>query len=160
MKENIIYVHMGEVKIAKNGEILKSILGSCVGIGFIWKKRSICGLAHCLLAESPQKTFTIGGRFVDQAIPSLIAMMKLQTQDLTEVEVILAGGGNMTQPGAQDVGRLVGSHNFSVALRELSKLGITPKCADPAEEEGRRMTLYSANGSYLIEPIPRLTTAT
>ena len=37
-----INVHIGEIKVAKNGAILKTILGSCVGICFIWKKKGIC----------------------------------------------------------------------------------------------------------------------
>lgn len=154
-----INVHIGEVKIAKNGETLKTILGSCVGIGFIWKKNSMSGLAHCLLAESPTKTFSIGGRFVDQAIPSLIALMKIRPEDLSDIEVIVAGGGNMTQPGAKNIDALVGSNNFTVALRELKKLGIKPICIDRAEEEGRKIVINSADGTFEIEPIPRIVNA-
>ncbi len=151
-----INVHIGEVKIAKNGEILKTILGSCVGIGFIWKKRSMSGLAHCLLAESPIKTFNIGGRFVDQAIPSLIALMKIRPEDIPDIEVIVAGGGNMTQPGARNTEQLVGSNNFTVALRELKKLGIKPVRIDRAEEEGRKIIINSAESTFEIESIPRI----
>ncbi|MBK7889573.1 MAG: chemotaxis protein CheD [Bdellovibrionales bacterium] len=89
MNQKEINVHIGEVKIAKNGEILKAILGSCVAIGILWEKRGVCGLAHCLLAENPEKTFAIGGRFVDQAIPSLLALMKIRLENFGEIEVIL-----------------------------------------------------------------------
>lgn len=81
------------MKIAKNGEIMKAILGSCVGIGMIWKSKGVCGLAHCLLPECPAPTFEIGARYVDQAFRSLIAMMKIRSDDLDSVHVVLVGGG-------------------------------------------------------------------
>ncbi len=154
-----INVHIGEVKIAKKGETLKTILGSCVGIGFIWKSKGICGLAHCLLAESPSKTFAIGGRFVDQAIPSLLALMKIRPKDLPAIEVIVAGGGNMTQPDAKNPDSLVGSINFTVALRELKKIGLHPSRVDRADDDGRKITINSAECTYTIECIPRLVVA-
>lgn len=154
--EKEINVHIGEVKVAKSGETLKTILGSCVGIGFIWKKKGMAGLAHCLLAEAPKRTFSIGGRFVDQAIPSLIALMKIRPEDFPDVQAIVAGGGNMTQPGAKNAEELVGATNVAVALRELRKLGIEPARVDRADEEGRKVTIESASGAYRIEVIPRI----
>lgn len=156
MNAKIIDVHIGEVKIARHGEILKTILGSCVGIGFIWKSRGICGLAHCLLPESPVKTFEIGGRFVDQAIHSLIALMKIRTDDVLEIEAIIAGGGNMTQPNIQDTSRLIGAHNFNVAERELKKLGVRLVHVENGGEEGRKIFLDSRDFSYRVEKIPRI----
>ncbi len=159
MSTKVINVHIGEIKVARNGEILKTILGSCVGIAFIWKKKGICALAHCLLAESPTKSFAIDARFVDQAIPSLIALMRIHPENLGEIDVVLAGGGNMTQPGAKNLGKLVGTTNFNFAERELKKRGFNFVCLDQAAEEGRRITVYSENCTYLVEPIPRLLTA-
>ncbi|MBX3041147.1 MAG: chemotaxis protein CheD, partial [Bdellovibrionaceae bacterium] len=94
----VLDVHIGEVKVARNGETLKAILGSCVGIGLIWRRRGLCGLAHCLLPKSPVPTFVIGARFVDQAFPSLLALLKAHPEDYPELELILVGGGNMTNP--------------------------------------------------------------
>ena len=149
-------VHIGEIKIARKGEILKTILGSCVGIGFIWRRKGICGLAHCLLPEAPEKTFEISGRFVDQAIPSLLALMKIHPEDLHEIEAIIAGGGNMTQPNSQDPSNLVGSHNFLVAERELKKLGVRLVHVERGGEEGRKIFIYSVDCTYKIEKIPRI----
>jgi chemotaxis protein CheD len=149
-------VHIGEVKIAKHGELLKAILGSCVGIGMIWKEKKICGLAHCLLPESPSPTFTIGARFVDQAVRSLIALLKIRTENLAEVEVIIVGGGNMTNPGADDFNELVGANNYKVALREAKKHGLRVVVADGGGEEGRKIFIDSSNLTYRIEKIPRI----
>ena len=156
MIQKEINVHIGEIRVARNGEILKTILGSCVAIGVIWRERKICGLAHCLLAESPTKTFEIGGRFVDQAIPSLMVLMKIRPEHVLEIEVFVTGGGNMTQPGAKNTDALVGAHNFSVAERELRRLGIRPVELNRAHEEGRRVMVDSLTCKYVIESIPRI----
>jgi chemotaxis protein CheD len=109
------------------------------------------------LPTAPVKTFEIGGRFVDQAVASLIALMKIKPDDTSELEVILAGGGNMTQPGAKEPDKLVGSANFKVAEQELARHGLRITHRDPAGEEGRRITIDSKEFSFLVEVIPRFT---
>lgn len=151
-------VHIGEVKTAKNGDSLKAILGSCVGIGLIWKARQLCGLAHCLLPENPAPSHMIGGRYVDQAVPSLLALMKIRQNDLDEVQAVIAGGGNMTNPNSPDSSKLVGAHNFSTAEREIRKRGIRLIHSECGGDEGRRITLKTSDCSFQIESIPRLNT--
>ena len=149
-------VHIGEVKIAKKGERLKAILGSCVGIGIIWKSKAICGLAHCLLPESPTKTFEIGARFVDQAICSLIALMKIRPEDFSSVLVVIVGGGNMTKPGAKNPIELVGSNNFKTAVTEVKKRQLKILYSEGGGEVGRKLYIDSSLYSYEVEKIPRI----
>ena len=47
------HVKIGELRRGRTGEVLKTTLGSCVGIAILWKARGRYALAHCLLAESP-----------------------------------------------------------------------------------------------------------
>lgn len=148
-------VHIGEVKIARHGEILKAILGSCVGIGILWRERALCGLAHCLLPEAPQKTYEIGARYVDQAVASLVVLMKIKVNHASEIEVILVGGGNITQPKAESDDGLVGSHNFAVAERELKKVGLAPTYTEKSRREGCKIIIDSMAFSYHLESIPR-----
>ena len=152
-------VHIGEVKTAKNGDLLKAILGSCVGVGLIWKSRMICGLAHCLLPENPSPSHMIGGRYVDQAIPSLLALMKIRHVNLDEVTAVIAGGGNMTVPDSPDSSKLVGAHNFRTAEREIKKRGIRLIHSECGGDEGRRITLNTSDYSFQIESIPRIIAA-
>ncbi len=158
MQKNL-NVHIGEVKIAKNGELLKAILGSCVGIGIIWKERKICGLAHCLLPHSPLPTFDIGARFVNQAINSLIALMKIKPADLPFITVVIAGGGNMTSPGATNPSDLVGANNFKSALQEAKKHQLSIVYAEGGGEEARRIFVDASDFSYRVERIPKILNA-
>lgn len=151
----VLDVQIGQVKIAKNGEILKALLGSCVGIGIIWEEKKICGLAHCLLPKSPAMTFNIGGRFVDQALKSLIAMMKIRPDDFPEIQVVIVGGGNMTSPGVLDDSNLVGSNNYKFALEEADRRGLPVVFNEGGGEVARKIFVDATNFSYRIEKIPR-----
>lgn len=154
---NEVHVNIGQVKLAKNGETLRALLGSCVGIGILWKKKNLYGLAHCLLPKAPSQTFEIGGRFVDQAVASLLAMMKIKPEHYEEIEVIIAGGGNMTCPDARESGGLVGETNFRTALEEIRKRGLNLVFKDGGGIEGRKIIIESSTGRYRVEKIPRIT---
>ncbi|WP_175772532.1 hypothetical protein [Paraburkholderia phenazinium] len=46
-----IQVHMCAIGIGQGHDVLRATLGSCVGIGLLWRERAIYGLAHCLLPD-------------------------------------------------------------------------------------------------------------
>ena len=48
-----IQVHMCALAIGQGNDVLRATLGSCVGIGLLWRERAIYGLAHCLLPDAP-----------------------------------------------------------------------------------------------------------
>lgn len=156
MAQRVLNVHIGEIKIAKNGEILKAILGSCVGIGFIWRKKEMCGLAHCLLPENPEKSFNISGRYVDQAVASLFALMKIGPEDIAEIDVVFAGGGNMTNIDTEDNSKLIGGKNIEIAERELNQRGMKIVHVEQGGNQGRKIVIDSSTYSYRIDIIPRL----
>jgi chemotaxis protein CheD len=151
-----IAVHIGQVKIARRGESLKALLGSCVGVGLLWKDRGIYGLAHCLLPECPTRPLTIGGRFVDQAVASLVALMRIRAHDIPQVVAVVAGGGNMTNPQAAAPDELVGAHNARVAMRELHKLGIVIAASDLGGDVGRTLYISGLDGRHHVQRLPRI----
>lgn len=154
--QKVLNVHIGEVKIAKNGELLKAILGSCVGIGVIWQEKGICGLAHCLLPESPTPTFEIGARFVDQAVRSLIALMKINPENSASVSLVIVGGGNMTSADPTNGSPLVGENNFKTALSEVKKRRLPILYSEGGGKEGRKIFIDGADFTYRVEKIPRV----
>jgi chemotaxis protein CheD len=151
-------VHIGEVKIGRNNDVLRAILGSCVGIGLLWPEKKVYGLAHCLLSKAPKKTFEISGRYVDQAILSLLAMMHIRNEDYGQIQVIVVGGGNMTMPDITDSKKLVGWVNVRTTFNCLSDLGLRVIHEDTGGTEGRKLKIECSTGTYEIINIPRLLT--
>ncbi|MBS1971758.1 MAG: chemotaxis protein CheD [Bdellovibrionales bacterium] len=152
-----VNVHIGEVKIGKDGEVLKTILGSCVGIALVWRDKKISGLAHCLLPDiiPASQPHTIG-RFVETAIPGLLHQMEVPPSKYHEIEAIVAGGGNMTNPRVCNRNTLVGTANANLAKKMLGKLGIKIIHEDTGGEEGRKLIVNSATGEFRVEIIPRI----
>lgn len=152
-----IHVSIGEVKVGRNKNILKASLGSCVGIGFLWKKKNLYGLAHCLLPETDVIGNAVTARFVNQAIPSLVALMKIRTlEDCQEIEVVLAGGGNMTAPKDSQVSTLVGHLNVKAAEKILKEMHFKISHREVGGETGRKIWIFCETGEFRIDLIPRI----
>lgn len=151
-----LHVTIGQVKTGSAGQSLHAILGSCIGIGFLFAERSLYGLAHCLLSQSKATSKELTGRHVDSAIASLSSMMKITPADRRKVRVILAGGANMTMPEGTDPKRLVGSVNSSFAKKAIKEAGFRVQHDDMGGTIGRRVIINCDDGSYTILKIPRL----
>jgi chemotaxis protein CheD len=156
----VINVHIGEVRVGRENSVLQAILGSCVGIAFIWRERRLCGLAHCLLPNRGDENFTLGARYVDQAVTSLFRLLNVRAQETSQIEAILAGGGNMTCPAGFDDSKLVGAVNARSARAELARHGVSVVFCDVGGEEGRKIFVDCGHFTYRVEKIPRIIEAT
>lgn len=151
-----IHVQIGEVKTGRPGQVLTAILGSCIGLGFLYPARGIYGLAHCLLSGSGANQDQISGRYVDQAVRSLISLMQVSPADHKRIKAIVVGGANMTMPPDTDPKRLIGSINSGSAYRAVRKLGIRNIYEDTGGILGRQVTIDCTTGEFEVIQIPRL----
>jgi len=156
MSSNELNVHIGQVKIGKRDDALHALLGSCVGIALLWPQKRLYGLAHCLLSESPEKSSEINGRYVDQAIPSLISLMNIRNVDLHEIQAVVAGGGNMTMPDTTKPEKLVGTINVNAALKYLDKLSVNVIHQETGGVEGRKISIDCSSGEFEIKTFRRI----
>lgn len=150
-----IHVKIAEVKIGHPGDVLKATLGSCVGIAFIWRAKELFGLAHCLLPEAKVASTLIGAKFVSQAVPSLMALLKIKPENIKEIEVHIAGGGNMmSQLSRQNIDH-IGTQNITAAEKYLEMNGFRIRSADVGGEEGRQMILDCTSGKVLVSKLQK-----
>ncbi len=156
MTSNDLHVHIGEVKIGTEGDTLHALLGSCIGIGFLYPETNHYGLAHCLLADSQKTKHTIGGRHVDQAVFSLCKLMKIDKVNVKKVRAVIVGGGNMTKPSDANSGRLVGSINADFAKKKLREERIKIIHEDLGGMFGRKIEIDCSTGKFTVNRIPRL----
>lgn len=152
---NSLNVHIGEVKTGREGQQLHTILGSCIGIGFLWPIRGSYGLAHCLLPQSPGgANFELGGRYVDQAISTLCEMMDVT--NVRDIRAVVAGGANMTIPDCEHPEKLIGYQNGQSAITLLDQMKIRIVHEDTGGVEGRKMSICCTTGAFDVRAIPRL----
>ncbi|MBX2880005.1 MAG: chemotaxis protein CheD [Granulosicoccus sp.] len=148
-----INVHIGEAKTGRGDQQLHTILGSCVGIGFLWKKRGYYGLAHCLMPKSAPGNTDASARYVDGAIHTLINQMSIT--NVQDIRAIVAGGANMTQSAAATQKNLIGQQNTLAAIEWLDRLKIRIIHEDTGGCEGRKMWINCDTGEFEVRAIPR-----
>ena len=147
-------VGMGQLSVGTHGEQLQALLGSCIGIGFIWKKGHCCGLAHCLLPEAPGADGAfgaLGARYVSQAVPSLLRMMGARQADYGDIEVVLAGGASMFGPRSSRL--QVGKQNAQAAQKYLDQCGLHVSFCALGGRHGRQLLIDCAHHSYAVTDV-------
>ncbi|MGK5047091.1 chemotaxis protein CheD [Janthinobacterium sp. GB4P2] len=150
------HVGMGQLSVGTPGQQLQALLGSCIGIGVIWKNGPCCGLAHCLLPEAPAAEQGLGApnaRYVSQAVPSLLRLMGVREADYADIDVVLAGGASMFGPD-NGHGRLqVGRQNAAAAQKYLDQCGLHVSFCALGGRHGRRLLIDCAHHSYAVTDV-------
>lgn len=136
-----VHVKMCEVRTGSGHQVLRTTLGSCVGIGLLWRGRDLCGLAHCLLPASNARAPAPSAKFVTDALPSLLQLMGASRPDHRQLEAVLAGGACMVQPVRPAPYGLIGEQNVEMASRLLAEAGIRVIHADTGGSSGRQLVI-------------------
>ena len=152
-------VAMGQLSVGGHDDQLQALLGSCIGIGFIWKKGDRCGLAHCLLPEAPGPDASLGAspgailgaRYVSQAVPSLLRLMGVRLADYPDIEVVLAGGASMF--GGRNTRLQVGKQNVEAARKYLERCGLHVGFCAIGGQHGRQLLIDCADHSFAITDV-------
>ena len=140
-------IRMGEMSVAWKGGELRTLLGSCIGLALYDRRHKVGGLAHIVLPQAQGKTDR-PGKFVDTAIPSLVEQMEKLAGNKLKLTAKLAGGASMF---STTVAAKIGLQNIESCQRLLGELGIPIVAEHCGGEQGRRMTLNTANGAVVIE---------
>jgi len=150
------YVLSGQMQVGQGEQVLTALLGSCVGIGMIWRAQRRCGLAHCFLPEGVE--FAMDGtedsaRFVNAAIPRLLARLGVRREQYEEVDVVIAGGARMLNLRAAD--GTVGTRNIEAARSQLSLRGLQVMFQDVGGSHGRRLSIDCERQTFSVVRILR-----
>ena len=94
--KNIIDVNTGEVKVATEGTILRSVaIGPCVAVAAINFKRKIGAMAHIMLPGNAPQHSLEKTKYAFDGIEQLLNQMFEAGANTDETEVCLVGGGNV-----------------------------------------------------------------
>ncbi|WP_051971492.1 chemotaxis protein CheD [Massilia sp. 9096] len=145
------HVWTGQIEVGRGGDVLTALLGSCVGIGMIWRARGVCALAHCLLPEGVLDNGMHSARYVSTAVPALLAALGVRREQYDEVEIVIAGGARMLRLPGGDAA--VGCRNILAAHAQLGSRGLQVAFEDVGGHQGRRLSIDCAAMSYKIERV-------
>jgi chemotaxis protein CheD len=124
-----------------------------VAIGVLWPAGERCALAHCLLPHAGGSLLRVGARYVDQAVPSLLALLGVEEADKPGLRIVLAGGASLLGPAR--VATMVGRENIAAAGAALLAHGLAPAYTETGGRRGRRIHIDSRSYTFEVVPVER-----
>lgn len=131
-------IFMGQLDIARAPDLLRTTLGSCVGVVLFDARSKTYGLAHIVLPSSANHTVDNVGKFADTAIPELVTRMGVPVSMLTAK---IMGGANMFAGGQQKQVMNIGNQNIQAVREKLGALGIKVVAEDLGGDKGRQVLI-------------------
>jgi chemotaxis protein CheD len=152
---------MGEIAVARSSGVLRTLLGSCLGLALYDRRFKVGGLGHIVLPSSQGRAEHPGnlpGKFADTAVPAIIRQMQeLACEERLKLCAKIAGGANMFT--SVDSSNTIGMQNVQAIERLLDNLGIPIIGRHCGGEQGRRMMLDTATGIVTIDIVGAETTS-
>lgn len=150
MEGTLINVGVAQVKIAKEPVILRTILGSCVGICIYDRIKKVGGLAHILLPNDTSNGATIE-KFAETAIPFLVQQLLKEGAKKEFMSAKIAGGASMFKFEASVTLGQIGERNIEETKKMLNKLNIPLVDEDTGGFAGRVIDFYLDDGHLKVK---------
>ena len=152
----VVFVQPGESHFVRQPTILRTLLGSCVGISFRVPRLQVGVLCHPQLPRVPSRSATqlsrsVGRRYVDFAIREIARQLDRLGAKRTEVEVKLFGGGDVLLPSANSRRPTVGQLNSEVAARVLEEEGFSIAASSLGGSRGVNIHFNTETGEVLLQ---------
>jgi chemotaxis protein CheD len=145
----------GELYLARSPAILRTILGSCVGVTF-WSARLGTGaLCHGVLPRCPRFlptgfSLSDGHRYVDFSIRYLAQQFDALGAHRHEIEVKVFGGADVLPVTYGGHRPTVGALNCQAAEEVLAEEGFSVSASDLGGARGRRIHFHTGTGEVLL----------
>jgi len=140
-------IGMGQIGVARGPHVLRTLLGSCVGLILHDRRAGVGGLAHIVLPDS-RGDLTIPGKFADTALPELLRLISDLGGRAEKLTAKLAGAANMFSSNG---GYLVGEQNLLAVEELLAARRIPVIGRHCGGTQGRRMAFYIETGEVTID---------
>lgn len=152
-ESKLINVGIAEIAVSKSPNILRTTLGSCIGIVFYAPDSKIGGISHIMLAKDPngKEKLKFPGKYGETAIPKLIKAIEDEGAKPGSYSARIFGGASMFKNISSQFLQNIGENNINFVREELANRGIPLLVEDVAGHEGRTITLYLDDGRILLK---------
>jgi chemotaxis protein CheD len=149
-----VYVQPGESHLVRGPTILRTVLGSCVGVTFWNRRLGLGGLCHPMLPAYPahkaKLSLEASRRYVDFTVRDLAAQLDALGATRRETEVKLFGGADVLLVTDRATRPTVGQLNGEAALRVLASEGYAVAASSLGGQAGLHIDFYTATGEVLL----------
>lgn len=145
-----IIVKMGDLAVSdREGDILTSVLGSCVGVILFHRKSPLTGMAHIMLPERG-KGMPESDRKAKYAGPGVMALVKeMMAKGARREDLVakLCGGARLFGDNSL---QNIGERNIAMTRAALRRLGIPIQAEKVGGDTGRNVTVEVGSGKVMI----------
>jgi chemotaxis protein CheD len=150
-----VYLQPGESHLATEPAILRTVLGSCVGVAFWVPRWKIGALCHPMLPRLPQQarsTTTVAARrrYVDFAIEDMARQIDELGVPRADVKVKLFGGADVLQVVSVGSRPTVGQMNRDAADCVLADEGLQVVASSLGGNCGIHIAFHTGTGEVLL----------
>jgi chemotaxis protein CheD len=150
MKFNLINVGLADYGISSSPDILRTILGSCVGICLYDEKSRIGGMCHIMLPTYKEGSQSVK-KYADSAIPLALEEMGKRGANRSRVTAKIVGGAKMFNISERSIMGEIGGNNVHKVREVLAGLNIAVIAEDTGGNYGRTIDFYLENGDVKIK---------
>lgn len=154
MEFNLITVAIADFKVSKSPDILRTVLGSCVGICLYDPASTIGGLAHIMLpgnndnSNNPKK-------YADTAIALMIEEMRNKGAHTDLLIAKITGGSSMFKMPENSFIGSIGINNVKKVKEVLHAHNINIVVEDVLGDYGRTVDFFLDSGRLKIKSLGR-----
>ncbi|MBN2618037.1 MAG: chemotaxis protein CheD [Spirochaetales bacterium] len=152
-KKEVVTIYSGECYVSTSGEILSTILGSCVAVCLYDLRNGIGGMNHFMLPTRTYKTAEYGQplKYGDYAIEHLIEQMLKLGSDFNNIKAKIFGGGKVIYHNGESL--TIGEVNINYAKSFLNKIGIKIEKEDIGSDKGRNITFFTETSDVFVKKV-------
>jgi chemotaxis protein CheD len=141
---NIVTVGVGDLKIAQSPKVIKTSLGSCVGVVLYDRVQKIGGLLHLMLPKCNDREGK-PGKYADKGIPLLIDLMVNNAKsNKNALTAKIFGGAKMFSVSSEVFD--IGKSNITETQKILGQFDIRIVASRLGGTKGHQITLDTETG--------------
>jgi chemotaxis protein CheD len=152
-ESKLINVGIAEISISKSPNLLRTTLGSCIGIVLYQPDSKIGAISHIMLAKDlmGKDKIKFPGKYAETAIPKLIKAFEDEGAKPGTYSARIFGGSSMFKNISSQFLQNIGENNITFVREELANRRIPLIVEDVGGHEGRTITLYLDDGRILLK---------
>ncbi len=142
-------IGIGELAVIQETGLLRTLLGSCIGLVLHDRQARVGGLAHIVLPSSNGDT-RVPGKYADTALPELVRLIERAGGQPRNLTAKIAGGANMFST-LKMAG--IGELNLITVQQLLQDVRIPVVGHHCGGQQGRRIAYDVKTGAETVEII-------
>ena len=148
-----LIVKMAEIGVLQHLGVLRTLLGSCIGVALYERKLKLSGLAHIVMPNSMGRDQSLG-KYADTAIPETIRQMTTLARGAKlSLTAKIAGGANMFSHVSPNNVNTIGDQNIAAVEKALADCQIPILARHLGGTFGRRMVVEVESGLVQIHVV-------